>query len=74
MEENRSGTGFGVPASASTSAPASASEGVISEESFQKMEVLLTDVLEQTGSRREALKEEVIRLEAQAAKKPSDHE
>ena len=65
LEENRTGQYFGTVADAST--PSESSDSVVSESSLLGMESFFADVLEQTTTRREALKEEVIRLEAQAA-------
>ena len=67
MEENRTGQYFG-DVSQGSEAPVSP-EPAVSEASLQGMETFLSDVMEQTASRREALKEEVIRLQAEAAKK-----
>ena len=67
MEENRTGQYFGEVAEAS--APSPMEEAPVSESSLQGMETFLSDVMEQTASRREALKEEVIRLQAEAAQK-----
>ena len=64
LEENRTGAWFGQVAVAE--APV---EESFREESLQHMEVFLTDVLGQTATRREAIKEEVLRLEKEAAKK-----
>ena len=66
MEENRTGAYFGEVAGAGVPG---ASGAPVSEASLQGMETFLSDVMEQTASRREALKEEVIRLQAEAAKK-----
>ena len=63
LEENRTGAYFGQVAVGD--APAAED---FQTESLQGMEVFLTDVLEQNSTRREALKEEVIRLETEAAK------
>lgn len=63
LEENRTGAYFGQVAVGE--APA---QEDFQAESLQGMEVFLADVLEQTATRREALKEEVIRLETEAAK------
>ena len=65
LEENRTGQYFGTVADAST--PSESSDSGVSESSLLGMESFFADVLEQTTTRREALKEEVIRLEAQAA-------
>ena len=64
LEENRTGAYFG-----QVSVGEAPVEEEFSDESLQGMEEFLTDVLEQTSTRREALKEEVIRLEQEAAKK-----
>ena len=64
LEENRTGQYFGQAAVGE--APL---EEEFSQESLQSMETFLTEVMEQTSTRREALKEEVIRLEKEAAKK-----
>ena len=66
MEENRTSQYFGTMANASTH-PAEGGADV-SQDSLLGMERFFTDVMEQTTVRREALKEEVIRLEAEAAK------
>ena len=66
MGENRTESVFGEVAEAGTPAPEA--EAPVSEASLKGMETFLTDVMEQTASRREALKEEVIRLQAEAAK------
>ena len=66
MEENRTSQYFGTMADASTH-PAEGGADV-SQDSLLGMERFFTDVMEQTTVRREALKEEVIRLEAEAAK------
>ena len=58
------------------SAPPQPFEPISEEEAFSsmaRMEALLDDVLEHVTSRREALKEEVLRLEQEAAEK-NDHE
>jgi len=44
-------------------------ETQVSQTALQGMETFLSDVMEQTTQRREALKEEVIRLQAEAANK-----
>ncbi len=67
MEENRTGQYFGDVSQGSEALVSS--EPAVSEASLQGMETFLSDVMEQTASRREALKEEVIRLQAEAAKK-----
>ena len=64
LEENRTGQYFGEVAGV-TGAPET---GSVSEASLAGMETFLSDVMEQTTTRREALKQEVIRLEAQASK------
>lgn len=66
MGENRTESVFGEVSEAG--APAPEAEAPVSEASLKGMETFLTDVMEQTASRREALKEEVIRLQAEAAK------
>ena len=66
LEENRTGAFFGQVSVGE--APVQEQEE-FKEESLQGMEVFLTDVLEQTATRREAIKEEVLRLENEAAKK-----
>lgn len=63
LEENRTGAYFGQV----TVGEAPVGEESVSGESLQTMEVFLSDILEQTATRREALKEEVIRLEKEAA-------
>ena len=65
MEENRTGAYFGDVAHAGVPG---VSDAPVSEAALQGMETFLSDVMEQTASRREALKEEVIRLQAEAAK------
>lgn len=65
MEENRTGQYFSQPTVGSYS-----EEGgqiPVSEESLQGMEFLLTDIMEKNAKEREALKQEVIRLEQEAA-------
>lgn len=64
LEENRTGAYFGEVSMGETPA-----QEDFQAETLQGMEVFLTDVLEQSATRREALKEEVIRLETEAAKK-----
>lgn len=64
LEENRTGAYFG-----QVSVGEAPKEEDFSEESLLGMETFFADVLEQTTTRREAIKEEVLRLEAQAAKK-----
>lgn len=66
MGENRTESVFGEVSDAGI--PALETEAPISEASLKGMETFLTDVMEQTASRREALKQEVIRLQAEAAK------
>ena len=64
LAENRTGAYFGQVSVGET--PESEE---FPDEALQDMEVFLADVLEQTATRREALKEEVLRLEKEAAKK-----
>ena len=65
LEENRTGQYFGTVSGVSEAPVADES---VSEDALKGMETFLTDVMEQTTTRREALKQEVIRLEAQASK------
>ena len=67
LEENRTGQYFGEVAGVE-GAPATLDD-TVSEASLTGMETFLSDVMEQTTTRREALKQEVLRLQAQAAKK-----
>lgn len=64
MEENRTGQYFAVP---SVSVPSGGSDDAVSEEALQGMEYLLSDILKNNATRREAIKQEVLRLENEAA-------
>ncbi|MBR4775418.1 MAG: hypothetical protein IK008_04920 [Bacteroidales bacterium] len=66
MEENRTGQYFAVP---SVGVPSGSSDEPVSEEALQGMEYLLSDILQNNATRREAIKQEVIRLEEEAADK-----
>lgn len=68
LEENRTGQYFGEVAGVSGTVGREEAHDV-PESSLQNMESFLSDVMEQTATRREALKQEVLRLQAQAAKK-----
>ena len=64
LEENRTGAYFGQVSMGETPS----GEDFL-DESLQGMEAFLSDILEQTATRREAIKEEVLRLENEAANK-----
>ena len=64
MEENRTGQYFAVP---SVSVPSGGSDDAVSEEALQGMEYLLSDILKNNATRREAIKQEVLKLENEAA-------
>ena len=66
IQENSTGQYFSAPQVGVPSGEDNAG-GPVSEESLQGMEFLLTDIMEKNASRREALKEEVLRLEEEAA-------
>ena len=68
MEENRTGQYFAVPQVGVPSSEESTGTDV-SEESLQGMQYLLTDIMQNNATRREAIKQEVIRLEEEAAAK-----
>ena len=64
LEENRTGAYFGQVSAAEVPV-----EEDFKEESLQGMEDFFADVLEQTSTRREAIKQEVLRLEKEASQK-----
>lgn len=71
LEENRTGQYFGEVAGVSGTAGREEAHDV-PESSLQNMESFLSDVMEQTATRREALKQEVIRLQGEAVKQKKD--
>ena len=64
MQENRTGQYFG-SVEALAASPSDSSAAQVSEASLQGMESFLGDVMQQTASRREALKREVLEMVAE---------